>query len=1627
MAASSHKNFRLRGIPLEYETRSEVCSLIQKTLALETNDRPTVYSLARSPTHPDSKIATLSFDTIPDCLSDRSKDEWSYSLSDGNDIDFGRSLAFDTHFTGFTPFHRTSDNDCNIDFIAVCGLGGHALGSFKEKNGRFVWLRDALPSDIPNARILTYGYNSQLLGSESFQSLTDLGRTLQVDLEDIRDQNQSRSIFFIGHSLGGLVIKETVRILKEEPLEPDYSILNAIGGFAFFGVPHRGLAVECLVPLVKDNPNRALLESLNKNSSLLERLQIEFDRISKAKSLAAVSFYETEKSPTAAWVNDRWEMSGPSEVLVEVFSATCGCQKQHPINRNHSEMVKYSGVHDQLYRRVIVALRPILGISRGRPGNEGMGGRTQVSVQLSNDEQECLKSLSFPEQEHRYSEISYASDTCDWLLEDNTYQKWMNKSRGLFWIKGCPGTGKSVLMKFAVDMMRRRKSGEIAVSFFVHGRGVPLQKTPLGMIRAVLNSLLPSFPTYLTELRERFQDQQQRNGSYEQKGGWLWNEKELEKFLARLLVDGTKDQQVVVFIDALDECGEEDAKRLLIYFKEIMDNAEREGSLVKICFSSRHFPILGHETISNIYVEQRNDEDIRLVVKKRLKGIKPDEKRQQIENEILMKAHGGFQWAVLVTNMVCDQDMTGSRTQDLFDTISSIPPGLEELYGVILKDKDNDQQKQMTKLFQWVLFACRPLSAQELRDALATDKDMTCTTISQLRSQGNWSDGVSQFEKRVRHISRGLVEFQDRDVYEQYERGGEEWSREAQFIHQSAADFVAQRFFIHGGEGSIPRSPSATAHYEISRSFLRYLTLDEVLHGSHLSREKLSAGFPLMPYGVAFLLVHIILVEEENIPQDDLVALIKWDQSRRLKMLASIWRIMDPESTHAPRGWPFVGATVLHLAIGFGSRTLLRSVLRTENAALDVQDSEGNTPLHLALREGRQDLAHMILRRSMFLEIERQAGPSTAPMENITTRRKYHLPYINHTNHDGETPMGLAVSIRAGKVILILIDAGAEIKHEKSLVFYAISTGDKRLLARLIKSDIDLEGAIFFLVQCLSQKHIRDDILNDLLVDLLQAGAGTSKFVGIETDSYDEAHDSDDEYEDAVLGDEAIFIASRHGRRDVVSLLLSYGSSAMVRNKYGNVPLLAAMANTHLETAEVLLQASPQATISQNNEGESVLDMVIHAGRSELARFLIEKGDGTLTLRSVFSQGIEQNAIAFMQDLLQNDEDMAEMANQSCEGEETPFWVALLRNHHHMVEILLHTGKIDTALPNRNGETPLLFAVNSGDVRMARWLLGTKMFDVSQEDQQGRTVLAQAMKYDDEYMVELLLSANNIDLTVQDKYGNTLFWLVIILGNLRIARLLLNTGKVDINQRGASGQTVFQWALEHENEEMVKLLLEFSQPDILRQQIRGQIPFCWVTTRRSYRMVKLLLNENGVDINQADSEGETPLWWAVQNGSHDILSLLLTSTRIDLHIRNKQGQTPCSWAMENEDDLVIQLLLDSHGFNIYKEDEQVQQMIFWWAVRNGNDRVVRIVPDLGRFDVNVKDESGWTMLMWAVSRCNESVVKVLLNTCKADTYAVDDEGDTALYIALQKGHQPVIDLLSRHMRSTGKAISLPDR
>lgn len=47
-----------------------------------------------------------------------------------------------------------------------------------------MWLRDGLPKDLPNSRIFTYSYDTQLQKSSSIQNLTDAGLALRTALND---------------------------------------------------------------------------------------------------------------------------------------------------------------------------------------------------------------------------------------------------------------------------------------------------------------------------------------------------------------------------------------------------------------------------------------------------------------------------------------------------------------------------------------------------------------------------------------------------------------------------------------------------------------------------------------------------------------------------------------------------------------------------------------------------------------------------------------------------------------------------------------------------------------------------------------------------------------------------------------------------------------------------------------------------------------------------------------------------------------------------------------------------------------------------------------------------------------------------------------------------------------------------------------------------------------------------------------------------------------------------------------------------------------------------------------------------------------------------------------------------
>lgn len=96
-----------------------------------------------------------------------------------------------------------------IDLVAIHGLNGHYDETWTDKNTTENWLREFLPGQVPQLRIMSWGYNSQVLGSTSMGNITTFAQGLLTDLKACRATQElaKRPLIFVCHSLGGVVFK----------------------------------------------------------------------------------------------------------------------------------------------------------------------------------------------------------------------------------------------------------------------------------------------------------------------------------------------------------------------------------------------------------------------------------------------------------------------------------------------------------------------------------------------------------------------------------------------------------------------------------------------------------------------------------------------------------------------------------------------------------------------------------------------------------------------------------------------------------------------------------------------------------------------------------------------------------------------------------------------------------------------------------------------------------------------------------------------------------------------------------------------------------------------------------------------------------------------------------------------------------------------------------------------------------------------------------------------------------------------------------------------------------------------------------------------------------------------------
>ena len=634
-----------------------------------------------------------------------------------------------------------------------------------------------------------------------------------------------------------------------------------------------------------------------------------------------------------------------------------------------------------------------------------------------------------------------AGGTCEWLLKHREWKSWLSCDRGLLWIKGNPGSGKSTLLRYALHHLKGTKAGakDLILSFFFHGRGDMLQRDPLGLFRSLLHQVLTQVPDALAQLVATFE--QRRDGIGEVGEKWEWEVDELRKSFEWSILEVLESRQVWLFVDALDECGEENAKILIRHFKSLLQGPSAARSKVHICFTCRHYPVqYGHGGFE-VCVERENSQDILTYVHAQLSEFE-GRTTFPLPDLITKHANGLFIWARLVVDQILDLELGQDLTKvddKIKETIDSVPRDLDELYLGIVHSMEKSPAS--LRLMQWIFCSQRALSLGELRWAMLVEADCPYKSLRECQSMAGYKEleDNDALERRVKVLSRGLVETVPSSN-----------TRIVQFIHQSVKDFFDDKGLLalgnthacrDGNTQGRPGSATGLAHYQLSRTCIRYLAMEDVTSqvqsSTRADRDRLLSDFPLLDYATRSWIAHVRASEMNKICQKDLLYHFGWPSEHVVRHWARTFRILAPFSLDAPPD----GVRLAHIVSRYHLATPLQMIMeRKDQAEIDARDAYRRTPLLYAAERGHEAVVKDLLETGK-VNVNAQDSLGASPLHWAAVRGHTAIMSlllengadIEARDRGGCTPLAWAIQSGLESSVEVLLEHDLALNYEYTL------------------------------------------------------------------------------------------------------------------------------------------------------------------------------------------------------------------------------------------------------------------------------------------------------------------------------------------------------------------------------------------------------------------------------------------------------------------------------------------------------------------------------------------------------------------------------------------------------------------
>ncbi|KAH7079189.1 hypothetical protein BKA63DRAFT_551591 [Paraphoma chrysanthemicola] len=832
---------------------------------------------------------------------------------------------------------------------------------------------------------------------------------------------------------------------------------------------------------------------------------------------------------------------------------------------------------------------------------------------LSLDEEQrqmLIDSLRFDQMDARQMTIKNAhSKTCKWILKKSEYLQWLDTDRlsehnGFLWIKGKPGTGKSTLMKFALAHARKSMAGKAVISFFFNARGEDIEKSTIGTYRSLLLQLLEQFPA----LQRVFDSLGLWKSSIGPNYQWSIGSLQVALEQVIMLLD---DCSVVCFIDALDECEEQQIRDMIQFFERVGELTVSAGIGFQICFSSRHYPHITIRKGLSLVLEgqEGHSQDITNYLESELK-IGQSEIAKQIRSRLQEKALGVFMWVVLVVGILNKEHDRG-RIHALRRRLQEIPGDLHDLFRDILT-RDSHNKDELVLCIQWVLFAKQPLSLEQLYFAIFSGVELEA--VSRWNPDEITQDVIRRF---ILDSSKGLTETTTSKLQK---------DQKVQFIHESVRDFLLKEDGLGNIWPDLRSNLYGQSHERLKQCCLNYMSVDVLApleipeslpkastHHAAGLRESATETFPFLEYAVQNVLYHADVAERSGIVQVDFLdsfPLTQWvkldnlfekhEKRRHTERvsfqyvlaelnIANLFRARSPGPLCLKEEEERYGCA-LFAAAATGSKEAVRACIE----GLEAYQSTCSDDWRQEQRRVKEEEALNRLGRTFKYSKKRGMLSYAAELGNATA-----VAYlIGHENMEvdqkdpmGRTPLYLAAKEGNKVVVQLLVDKGAHFKANAQGGYYdnalqAASVGGHEAVVRLLLdkgADANAQGGNYQ-----NTLHAASYRGHEAVVRLL---VGKGADVNAQSGMYGNA----------------LYAASSEGHEAVVRFLADSGADVNARDRIHWNALHVASSRGHKAVVKLLLNKGADVN-AQGGAYVNALRAALVGGHEAVYKLLLDNG-----------------------------------------------------------------------------------------------------------------------------------------------------------------------------------------------------------------------------------------------------------------------------------------------------------------------------------------------------------------------------------------------------------------------------------